>query len=192
MSNEAFSWLPVAIAFLLVVEFLLLVVAIAREMKKRFWYLPAGMVVGGIVGAIVGGPGVWHPGTATGILVGYIVGAAASSWRRSREERRVPRLSLLSRALPGTDSAPIFLPHRHSLRAADKSTAEPKTSQPWHPGPIPQFVVDGGSILSRLSSNRLRRGEPSREPSLSRRRALDQGQSTARTHRPRRTGLSWR
>jgi ABC-type Na+ efflux pump permease subunit len=87
MSNEAFSWLPVAIAFLLVAEFLLLVVALVREMKKRFWYLPAGMVVGGIVGAIVGGPGVCHPGTPTGILVGYIVGAAASSWRCSRQER---------------------------------------------------------------------------------------------------------
>jgi ABC-type Na+ efflux pump permease subunit len=87
MSNDAFPWLPVAIAFLLAVEFLLLVVALVREMKKRFWYLPAGMVVGAIVGAIVGGPGVCHPGTATGILVGYIVGAAASSWRRSCEER---------------------------------------------------------------------------------------------------------
>jgi hypothetical protein len=87
MSNETFYWIPVGMTLLLAVEFVWLVVAIAREMKKRFWYLPAGAVAGGIIGAIVGGPGVCHPGTPTGILVGYIVGAAASSWRRSREER---------------------------------------------------------------------------------------------------------
>ena len=58
MSNETFYWIPVGMTLLLAVEFVWLVVAIAREMKKRFWYLPAGAVAGGIIGAIVGGPGV--------------------------------------------------------------------------------------------------------------------------------------
>jgi hypothetical protein len=86
MSNETFYWIPVAITLLLAVWFLWWVVALATEMKRRFWYLPAGAVVGAIIGVIVGGY-VCQPWTLVGGLFGVVFGAAASSWRRSRQNR---------------------------------------------------------------------------------------------------------
>ena len=44
MSNETFYWIPVGMTLLLAVEFVWLVVAIALEMKKRFWYFLPGAV----------------------------------------------------------------------------------------------------------------------------------------------------
>ena len=91
MSNETFYWIPVGMTLLLAVEFVWLVVAIAREMKKRFWYLPAGALAGATVGIIVGGY-VCQPWTMYGGLFGIIVGVAASSWRRFRQDRFIKRI----------------------------------------------------------------------------------------------------
>jgi hypothetical protein len=91
MSNETFDWIPVAITLLLAVEFLWCVVALAQEMKKRCWYLPVGAVVGAIIGAVVGGY-VCQPWTMLGGLFGVVFGAAATSWKRSRQVRLIKHL----------------------------------------------------------------------------------------------------
>jgi hypothetical protein len=62
--------------------------ALIREMKRRIWYLPTGAVVGAALGVVVGGY-VCQPWTMYGGLFGIVLGAAASSWRRSRQERLV-------------------------------------------------------------------------------------------------------
>jgi hypothetical protein len=92
MSNETFYCVQAAIALLVAAGFLWwVVVALAQEMRKRFWYLPVGAVVGAIIGAVVGGY-VCQPSTMLGGLLGVVFGAAASSWTRSRQERLIKHL----------------------------------------------------------------------------------------------------
>jgi hypothetical protein len=91
MSDETSDWIRGAIALLALVGFFWWVVALATEMKKRFWYLPAGALAGATVGIIVGGY-VCQPWTMYGGLFGIIVGVAGSSWRRSRQDRFIKHL----------------------------------------------------------------------------------------------------
>ena len=91
MSHETFDRIQAAITLLLAVGFLWWVVALAQEMKKRFWYLPAGVVFGAVIGVIVGGY-VCQPWTMLGGLFGVVSGAAVSSWKRSRQERLIKHL----------------------------------------------------------------------------------------------------
>jgi hypothetical protein len=60
-------------------------IAIESELR-RLHYLPIGGALGAIYGAVAGG-NVCQPWTAYGGLFGVVLGAAASSWKRSRQER---------------------------------------------------------------------------------------------------------
>jgi hypothetical protein len=57
------------------------------------WYLPAGAIAGVVAGIIIGGY-VCQPWTMDGGLFGLVVGAAASSWRRSGDFELVRQIVL--------------------------------------------------------------------------------------------------